>query len=157
MAKITVARLREVLHYNPDTGEFTWLEPARGRRTKVGWIQRHSRSKTYFWRAMTVDRRRYKAHHLVWLYMTGEWPFPEIDHINRNPLDNRFSNLRISTRIENNRNIGPKKLYKNNTSGVRGVRWYRFTNRWAAQHRRKHIGYFKTKEESITAINSCRE
>jgi hypothetical protein len=71
------------------------------------------------------------------------------DHINRNKLDNRRNNIRLSTPSENIRNTD---LRKNNTSGVRGV--YRSGNGWVAKISDKpnhilELGYFSTFDEAI--------
>lgn len=73
----------------------------------------------------------------------------EVDHINRNRLDNRKSNLRIITRTENTMN---KSDYKNNTSGVKGVKWNKKLNKWQVQisykGKRIHLGVFSDLEEA---------
>jgi len=100
---LTAARLREILHYNPETGEFAWLSSKSGRHAgKIGYIG--GNGKGYLRLMITIDYYSYKAHQLAWLYMTGEWPNPEIDHKNRNALDNRFCNLRLVNKIEQRRN-----------------------------------------------------
>lgn len=75
-----------------------------------------------------------------------------IDHINRNPLDNRRDNLRACTQHEN---IFNKSIQCNNTSGVPGVCWDKTKNRWIAyikfNNKQKRLGQFKTKEEAIEA------
>jgi HNH endonuclease len=146
---LTAARLREILHYNPDTGEFAWIERRQGRRLgAVGSIGTKGKGTNYFRLMVTIDYHSYKAHHLAWLYMTGEWPFPEIDHINRNPMDNRFANLRLATKVEQRANRG---IQKNNTSGTTGVFWDKFGKRWRAGTRN-----FRTKEEAVVFINNSR-
>jgi hypothetical protein len=62
----------------------------------------------------------YREHRLAWLYMTGEWPTHEIDHINGDRVDNRFCNLREATASENRWN---SRKRVNNTSGYKGVSW----------------------------------
>ena len=66
-----------------------------------------------------------------------------VDHINRNPLDNRRSNLRICTHAENMRN---SKLNVKNTSGFKGVTWHKQIGKWMAQislnGKRKYLGVF---------------
>ena len=73
-----------------------------------------------------------------------------IDHINRDKLDNRKCNLRISDKTGNNRNVG---LQKNNTSGITGVGWNRQMNKWIAQitvnYKTIYLGSFNDKEDAI--------
>ena len=54
----------------------------------------------------------------------------QVDHINRDKLDNRKSNLRIVTNQENHFNEG---LSKNNSSGVKGVYYNKDCNKWVCQ------------------------
>ena len=74
------------------------------------------------------------------------------DHINRNGLDNRKSNLRSVNYKQNAFNTG---LPKNNTSGVRGVVWDKNNCKWQAQimvdQRNKFLGRFKKLEDAIQA------
>lgn len=102
---LTHARLLELLHYDPDFGEFR----NRVRRGQIGLAgfrtaSEHGRG----YRTLKVDGRKYLAHRLAWFYVHGEWPPRglEIDHVNRVRDDNRISNLRVVTRSENNRNRG---------------------------------------------------
>jgi len=80
-----------------------------------------------------------------------------VDHINGNRLDNRRSNLRLCTKIENSRN---RKVGKNNTSGYKGVIFFPKNPKkpWRVQISvngiKKHIGYFKNKVEAAVAYNS---
>jgi hypothetical protein len=66
-----------------------------------------------------------------------------VDHRDRNPLNNRTLNLRICDKSQNAINT---KVYKNNTSGIKGVHWSSKNNRWIAQisinKKRHHIGSF---------------
>ena len=80
------------------------------------------------------------------------FPASDIDHINRNKLDNRKENLRLCTETQNNANTGPQA---NNTSGYKGV--YKHRDQWQAQivHKGKkiHIGYYPSKELAAVAYN----
>ena len=70
----------------------------------------------------------------------------EVDHINRNKLDNRRRNLRIVSHSENMYNIS---LYKNNTSGFRGICWDKRFNKWMVRMGNKFCGYSKTLKGAI--------
>lgn len=74
------------------------------------------------------------------------------DHINRNPLDNRKSNLRPANYTENARNYS---IQQNNTSGYSGVSWDKERLKWVSyiiiNKKRKKLGRFTNKEEAIKA------
>ena len=77
---LTQERLKEVLHYDPETGIFMWLVAPNG-RIRVG-MEAGSSHDGYI--GIKVDRILYKAHRLAWFYMTGEWPANDVDHWDRN-------------------------------------------------------------------------
>lgn len=120
---ITATRLRELLHYDPETGLFTWKVARQG--TRAGAF---AGALNHGYLRITIDWRHYPAHRLAWLYMTGEWPADLIDHINLVSDDNRFVNLRQATRAQNMHNSARPRT---NTSGVKGVS--RYAGRWKAQ------------------------
>ena len=75
------------------------------------------------------------------------------DHINRNPFDNRSSNLRECTDRGNALN---HSIRKDNTSGVTGVHYIKQNNKWQARisiggGKRRSLGYFDTYEEAVEA------
>jgi hypothetical protein len=101
---ITAERLRELLHYDPDTGVFTWKVDHPNRRAgSIAGTQAKHEVTSY--RMITADGRRYYAHRLAWLYMTGEWPAHEIDHLSGDGIDNRWCNLRDVTKAINQQNL----------------------------------------------------
>lgn len=77
-----------------------------------------------------IKGKLYLVHRLVFLYHHGYSPEGDIDHIDRNPSNNRIENLREVSRMCNLRN---SKKQNNNTSGVRGVSWCRITGDWRAR------------------------
>jgi hypothetical protein len=95
---LTRERLAELLHYDLETGIFTW----RVRRTnkarpgsRAGYMNRLG----YY--SIDVDKVGYLAHRLAWLYVNKEWPEADIDHINCIRSDNRIINLRKASRSQN--------------------------------------------------------
>jgi hypothetical protein len=94
-----------------------------------------------------INHKSYAVHHIVWFFEHGYWP-KEIDHIDRDPSNNRISNLRDVSRSDNMLN---KPIQKNNTSGVKGVHFV--GNGWVVQLRRKGVKTiqkkFDTKEEAV--------
>ena len=126
---ITAERLRELQHYNPDTGIFTW-RVRTAKSVHVGDVAGYSFRNGYI--RMKVDGHYYLAHRLVWLWVTGEWPAGDLDHINGNKADNRWNNIRLATRSQNMANI---RAHTDNISGFKGVSWNKALRKWRA-----HIG-----------------
>lgn len=109
----------EDLLYDGDTGEFRWGpsgEPA-GNESKAGYI------------SISINGKKYPAHRLAWYITYGYFPENEIDHINRDPSDNRIANLREVSRQCNARNTGNPS---DNRSGVKGVSYCKTNGRWRA-------------------------
>ena len=146
---ITAERLREVMDYDPATGVFTWKINNRG-KTRAGDIAGSTRRDGYV--HVTIAQKTYLAHRLAWLYVTGNWPAKQIDHINVNPTDNRFYNLREATQTQNN---GNSKRSQANKSGHKGVRWNEKVKKWHAfmkrNNRYMHIGLFDEIEIAVEA------
>lgn len=151
---ITAERARELLAYDPDTGILTW-RISRGNGVCAGAIAGRVNAGGY--RQVTCDNRMYLAHRLAWLIHTGEWPTSEdIDHINRENDDNRWTNLREATHAENGRN---RKLSSNNKSGVSGV--HQCNGRWIARikidGRHTHLGSFKELGEAAAVRKAAEQ
>ena len=150
MKKLTQGELKENLHYDADTGLFTWAK----NRQRVGIGSLAGCLDNYGYRVIGIDGKQYKAHRLAFLYMTGKLPPNEIDHINHSRDDNRFVNLRHATRVENLRN---KSMHSNNKSGFTGVYWEKALNKWAVNiwvnGKNKYLGNFTDIKEAI----ACRK
>ncbi len=151
-ADLTAERLRELLHYDPDTGVFTWINSSkiRGHCVKAGSVAGTKFGHKYV--RIGFSGVRYYAHRLAWLYVYGFFPNEVIDHINGDGHDNRISNLRAATRAQNQQNM---KIHKDNSSGFLGVSFHKNRGKWAARicigSKPKHLGMFSTAEAAHKA------
>lgn len=154
MAPPDVDRIREAFSYNADTGKFVWRMP-RSRGIKTG-DEAGCLCPKLGYRNLRIDRRGYLAHRVAWLFVNGEWPPGEIDHINGDRADNRISNLRLASDAENRRN---SKRPVSNTSGVKGVSWCKKKKMWHAgikyNYRTINLGYFDDVNEAGRAYQSA--
>jgi hypothetical protein len=151
---LTADYVREILAYDPDTGELTWRATKSGRRSKTAgtagvWGNHGKRRRT-----ITIDGVIYKAHRVIWLWMTGEWPERDIDHEDRDSLNNRWKNLRLGTKVLNSRN---RSMSRNNTSGTTGVFFDKAkkTNPWRVEVWSTYIGVFPTKTAASKAARAA--
>lgn len=113
---LTQERLKEVLHYNPDTGRCTWkVSPST--HVKIGDDAGHLHNGYV---RVTIDGIRIMAHRLAWLFMTGCLPLQKIDHRNGMRSDNRWGNLREGSNSFNLQN--QRRPMITNTTGLLGVK-----------------------------------
>ncbi len=134
--------LKELLHYDPETGIFTWLYRDRkyfdSTAIQTTWNKRFAGEKagvmTRGYCLISIFYKKIFAHRLAFLYVTGSLPKQEVDHINGDRGKNSWSNLRDASSSENSRNM---KLICTNKSGVMGVRW--------CEDRSKYRAYIKLK------------
>lgn len=144
----------EFLDYDRKTGVFTWRVDRRGRAkagTKAGTLAGKGHIQ------IAIRGTRHYAHRLAWLVTYGEWPpaDTDIDHIDGNMANNAINNLRLASRSQNAHNAAG--LRKNNTSGFRGVSYYRRTRRWEArilvEGVNHHLGYHDSAEDAARAYD----
>lgn len=144
---LTIERLKELMHYDPATGQFVRL--VRCGKCKVGSVAGTLQACGY--RSIVIDYKQYYAHRLAVFYMTGAWPSDEVDHRNVTPGEDQWNNLRPATRAQNEAN---KPLSVANTSGFKGICFDARRGKWAAYIKRggkgKFLGYF-------TAPNAAHE
>lgn len=156
--------LDSILRYDPTNGKLFWLERpssmfnepwryTKDRSARI-WNTRYAGKEAFTsldgtgYRSGRILDKTYHAHRIIWVIVTGEVP-EEVDHINGDRSDNRFSNLRAVTKPENTVN---KCMSSKNTSGVTGVYWDKRRSKWTAaiQVRGKFLflGYRETIEEA---------
>ncbi len=151
--KLTLEELKYVLEYNSKTGKFIWKNPYYRKPYLTGKSAGRIR-KGYV--SIDIKNHRYYAHRLAWLYMTGNWPKEEIDHINNIKHDNRWCNLREATHTQNGQN---KPHRKDNKLGIKGVFFRKDIRKYCAHIQvngeKIYLGYFsnmddakKTREEA---------
>ncbi|MDW2635890.1 HNH endonuclease [Citrobacter portucalensis] len=153
--------LKSVLNYNSESGAFTWLKPV-AKHIKPGDVAGYVDASRPAYKRLKIGirGREYFASRLAWLLHYGEWPNGEIDHIDRNALNNAINNLRVVDRSGNinNRTI---PIQRNNKSGFRGVSFFKQTGKWRAatniDKKKVHVGYFDTAEEAAAAISKFKE
>ena len=148
--KLTLSDLRRKLHYDPVSGVFIWKETHQHR---VGIAAGTLKSGTRQYRIINIGGVLYRANRLAWFYMTGEWPRTDVDHINGDRSDDRWSNLRLATRAQNNAYRHTQSVA---SSGERGVHfdparrkpWRAFVS---VENKTRVIGSFATKQEAANA------
>jgi hypothetical protein len=143
MAELTADRVRELLHYDPATGKFTW-KVCRGPKRAgdiAGWLSLRG------YKYITLDGRDYSAHRLAWLYTHGSWPDGDLDHENRNKADTRIAKLRLATCSQNLANTLGRS-----PSGYKGVSWSKTESKFVASitvSRKLHrLGAFSCPKEA---------
>jgi len=130
--------LLRILHYNPETGEFTWrVDPCMGPR-------RAGKKAGYYHSALgrnriKIDGKPHFAARVAWFYMTGAWPSEFVDHINLDKADDRFANLRLATRSQNGAN---RRVQARNKWGFKGVAQESRTKKFIATVRKDGVTHY---------------
>lgn len=149
--KYTIEQITEKFEYNPLTGDLYCLNYGKAKRK----VLLNSISSSGYYRVSTnINKTRMAllVHRIAYELQTKKLLVDEIiDHIDHNKLNNKFNNLRKTSRSENNKNLGKRIT---NTSGISGV--YQLPNgKWRAQIRVNkkniHLGCFETKEMAAIA------
>lgn len=143
----SLEQISAAMEYDRLTGSIKWLHRkdvppcinGRYAGKEAGKIDSHG------YRLIRFNKKTYFAHRIAFLFMNGRWPDGQVDHIDRNPLNNSWANLREATHTENMRNrpgLGP--------SGHKGVSYIAKTGMWRAQihisGKQHYLGSFETAE-----------
>ena len=145
--------VRDILHYNPETGSITWKNREKWLNGKEAGYASEEGYIRIMCRGVTM-----RAHRIAWYLYNGEEPLEQIDHINGCTSDNRICNLRLASRDQNSWN---KKLQKNNSSGIKGITFNKARNKWmariAANKKTYYLGYFIELKEAAIAVSKVRK
>lgn len=151
---LTASILRQLFRYSPETGEFFWIVPRKGRKlgARAGGIDLGGH------RVIGIDGKLYRAARLAFLYMTGEWPKNHVDHINGIRDDDSWANLRDVTNKENARNA---RTGSNNSSGHIGVSRHPMSTKWRAHikvdGRQIHLGMWDSFADAVNARKAAEQ
>jgi hypothetical protein len=163
--------LHDLLRLDAETGQLFWRErrprwftPSLGRTAQhkcANWNAKHSGREALATVSTTNHRQGYmlgrlhQSHRVVFAMTHGRWPIGEVDHIDRNPLNNRPCNLREATRSQNQYNSGDRA----GTSRFRGVSWDKARGKWTAGIKengtRRALGRFDNEEDAARAYDAA--
>lgn len=148
--KLTAERVRELFVYRADDG--TFIRASRAGKCRSGSIATGTLSHGYI--VMSVDGSLYAAHRLAWLWVHGELPMGDIDHIDGDRANNRLANLRDVDRSMNLQNLRSAKSH-NKSTGVLGAYLHkpsgRYTSRIGVNGKNLHLGMFDSIEDAHAA------
>jgi hypothetical protein len=138
--------LKAKYDYDPETGVF---------RRKTSWGRQKTGDEAgcvspQGYRYLSFHGRATPAHRLAWLWVYGTWPPADVDHLNRDRLDNRIANLRSATRSENCHNVAARSA-----SGLKGISAASKSASWHARimvsRKQIYLGSYTTPEEAAAA------
>ncbi len=148
--KITESELFSAISYDPKTGIFTWLIDRHCRFSikkgdRAGSSLPFPDGKRY--RRLCVNGKFIFEHRAAFMFMGCPLKDDEeADHENGNGEDNRWSNIKRSTRKKNAKNL---RRSSNNTSGVTGVAWDKRNKKWSVTIGKKHLGRFSNFDDAV--------
>ncbi len=146
--------LRKRVIYEPDTGIF--VRAIGSSRMKAGDVAGCINARGYV--EFNVMGRLHKAHRLAWLYVYGEWPDGDIDHLDGNKSNNRIANLRVVSNRANSENR--RSANRNNQTGLLGVRLHKSSGKYEARIRvngkLSYLGLHSTPEAAHAAYITAK-
>jgi len=158
---ITADYVRQIFAYDENSGNLIWknrpIEHFATQRACGTWNKRFAGKRAGHITAagyilIEISGKPFLAHRLVWLYVNGNWPNNQIDHINGIRQDNRIFNLRDVLHKTNGKNT---KMPSHNTSGHIGVSFHKKAKKWRAyikvNQKNLHLGIFNSKADAIKA------
>ena len=149
---LTFEKACELLAYDSVSGILRWrvdrLSGNGKAQVRAGDVAGHEHASGYL--RVKIDGILHKAHHVIWLLMTGKYPERQIDHKDGCGFNNRWTNLRLATEVESARN---RFVFKSNTSGAVGVdlKDGKWRARITVNYQQIDLGRFETLDAAIAA------
>lgn len=155
---LTREKILSRLSVDMETGIARWVDATKHHRNLVGEIAGHPRKGNcgkYYW-VIKIDGIPYRRSQIVLFLKTDKWPVELVDHENGDSLDDRPSNLRHATTIQNAWNHKTRRKKSELPMGVRQISG-RYQARIACNSKTHYIGCFDTPEEASNAYQSKRK
>ena len=157
---ITQEQVKALFDYRDD-GELIRKIPTSGPHGAaglvVGFTLKDTNRPDKMYKATKIGGQHFCIHRLIWVWHHGDWP-EQLDHIDRNTLNNRIENLRAASASKNMMN---RKMFTSNTSGCPGVSWHKLQKKWMAyvnvDKKRKNLGYFLDLDDAIKVSTEARK
>jgi hypothetical protein len=154
---ITQEELKEMLRYDPETGFFWWTHQIGNNSRTMDRPAGHTVLRNE--KILKIKGKNVRLHRLAWLYMTGEVPKDQIDHIDGDRSNNKWNNLRECSNLENSQNrrvrcTSTTKLigvsYDKNAKGKKYRAAITVNGKW------NFLGQFATAEEAHAAYVAAK-
>ena len=134
---VTTELLKKLFDYSE--GNLIWI--VNKGRAKKGMIAGSKDNKGYM--QLKLNQKVYRLHRLIWLWHGKDLP-EQIDHIDRNPLNNKIENLRASSNLTNQWNT---------SKSDNGVSFHKASKKWRARikinNKEFYLGIFSDKNEAL--------
>lgn len=148
---LTQERLKQVVDYDKKTGVFSFKEATQKNHVPAGSMSGNRESSGCI--RIVIDRKKYLAHRLAWLYVYGTWPRQDLRHLNKNRADNRIDNLIESSDAETSAH---KRVARTNQAGVKGIRQLD-SGRYNARIMHDGVAYYLGIFDNLDAAKEARE
>lgn len=149
---ITQEELLKIIKYDKSSGYFTWIKPIKSKKKVYAGTE-----DAYGYCQISVNCKLYKAHRLAFLYVNGSLPTGEIDHIDGNPWNNSWSNLREVTRAQNVHNSKGTAAIHKNVYAVSGNRAKPYNVKFMINGKSKSFGYYVSIVEAVNVADKIRK